>query len=228
MSDARDKMYKPPPPVAPEEPYLWRIDRWFPDLSAHTREQLKIYHNELIFFNGRMSLISPRTERIADLVHFADGIMGSRIVAGRMKVKEIFDLGSGNGIPGLVLATLNPDKMVRLVEADGRKIEFLKHCITKIGLKNCSTVHARLEDLKESVIKSATTRGLATISKALLLTRRCAATGCDFFHFKGQSWTKELAEIPSQVLASWDPHHAQDYELPESGPVMSIVITTKK
>lgn len=229
MRDARDRPFRPPTAVKePEETHYWRIDNWFSDLNPAIRAKLKLYHSELLTFNGRMSLISPRTEKAADLIHIADGILGSRIVGARLKVKEIFDLGSGNGVPGIVFATMFPDRMVRLVEADGRKIEFLKHCIGKLELKNCSTVHARLEDLKEGVIKAAMTRGLATISKALLLTRRCAANGCDFFHFKGQSWSKEVAEIPSQVLASWDPLHGGDYTLPEDGPVMTIVITARK
>lgn len=208
--------------------YSWRIPAWFPELPAPIVDKLKIYLDELLFFNAKMSLISPRTEANADFVHLADGLMGCRAFSESVKTSEIFDLGSGNGIPGLVFALLNPSKNVRLVEADGRKIQYLKHCISKMSLKNCSTVHARVEDLQEGSMKAAMTRGLASVSKCLLMSRRSAAPGCEFYHFKGQSWSKEIAEIPSQILAAWDLRHVIDYNLPESGPSMSIILTTKK
>jgi 16S rRNA (guanine527-N7)-methyltransferase len=205
----------------------WRIPEWFPRLSVDVEQKLRLFQRDLIHFNGRMSLISPRTEQTSDLTHIADGILGSEIVAKNLNSAEIFDLGSGNGIPGLIFALLNPKIQVRLVEADGRKIEFLKLCITRMGLKNTTTVHARLEDLKAGVITAAMSRGLASISKALLLARKSAANGCRYFHFKGQSWSKEMAEIPPQVLASWEPSHVKDYKLPAGSAEMSIVLTTR-
>lgn len=205
----------------------WRIPKWFPDLTEKTHLLLRSYLSELIHFNGRMNLISPRTEKFADQIHFADGILGSRIVLGMTAAPEIYDIGSGNGIPGLILATLDQGRRVILVDADARKIEFLKHCISRLGIKNCSTIHARLEDLPQRSIHCVVNRAFASISKSLLLSRKAAAEDCSFFHFKGHSWSSEVADIPSQILASWDPMHVKDYALPESETVLSIVLTKR-
>jgi 16S rRNA (guanine527-N7)-methyltransferase len=205
----------------------WRIPKWFPELSPEAVASLRAYHSELIYFNGRMNLISPRTEKTADLVHIADGILGSRAVLAMTKKKEIFDLGSGNGVPGIIMAMLDPTRSIRLVDADARKIEFLKHCIGRLGLKNCTTIHGRLEDLTVNTINAAVSRGFASVSKSLLLARRACTIGCEYFHFKGHGWATEVAEIPSQILAAWDPRHVSDYVLPESDMTMSIVITTR-
>jgi 16S rRNA (guanine527-N7)-methyltransferase len=213
--------------ILDSEGRYWRIPRWFPELGEQVHAQLRAYHAELVYFNGRMNLISPRTEKIADFVHIADGILGSRIVLASTNKTEIFDLGSGNGVPGLIMALLAPDRIIRLVDADARKIEFLKHCVSRFGLKNCFTIHARLEDLSPSTINAAVSRGFASVSKSLLMARRAAAIGCEFFHFKSQAWSTEVAEMPSQILASWDPRHVTDYKLPESDTAMSIVITTR-
>jgi len=226
--DERDrKGQKAPGDASSAGSEYWRIPEWFPQIPPETVQKLRVFQKDLIHFNGRMSLISPRTEQGSDLVHIADGIIGGEIVAKNLKAKEIFDIGSGNGIPGLVFALLHPQFQVRLVEADGRKIEFLKLCVARMGLKNCTTVHARLEDLKPGIIPSAMSRGLASISKALLLARRAAADGCQYFHFKGQSWSREMGEIPPQILASWEPSHVQDYKLPAGSAEMSIVLTTR-
>ena len=56
----------------------WRIPQWFDDLSDESLNRLKMFHMELISFNGRINLISPRTERNSDIIHFADSITAAR------------------------------------------------------------------------------------------------------------------------------------------------------
>lgn len=205
----------------------WRIDQWFPNLSEEIRAALKAYHTELLFFNSRINLISPRTEKIADLVHVADGILGSQAVLERTAAQEIFDIGSGNGIPGIVLALLDSKRSVVLIDSDSRKIEFMKHCVSRLDLPNCRVFHARFEEMPESSIKCAVSRGFASISKTLLLGRKVTAPKCEFYHFKGPAWSSEIAAIPSQIMAHWEPLHTCDYPLPLGESVMSIVLTKK-
>src|SRR5690606_29777913 len=191
-----------------------RTSEWLRDLSPATVSHLRVCHSELIFFNGRMNLISPRTELNADLVHFSDAILASRQIISLTKCRIFHDIGSGNGIPGIVMALLYPDIRVSLIDADARKVEFLKHIIARLELKNADTIHARLEDLESGTVKCAISRGFASISKALLMSRKAAALGCEFYHLKGPSWSKELAEVPSQILAHWEPEKVTDYSLP--------------
>lgn len=215
---------KAPPPIH----WNWRIAEWFKDLSDDTVQKLKIFHAELVSFNGRINLISPRTEQNADQIHFADGILGSKIIASSLKSNTIFDLGSGNGIPGLIFATLYPDIQVVPVEVDARKVEFLKHCAARMNLKNFRAVNARIEDLGEGLIHVGMSRGLASISKILLMTRKAAAPDCTFYHFKSESWASEVAEVPSQILAHWEFELLNEYSLPANGAKLFLVITKRK
>lgn len=208
--------------------HYWRIGKWFKDLSTQQIEQLKIYHSELIRFNGRINLISPRTEKVADQTHFADSILGGRVVLNSSSRSEIHDLGSGNGLPGLVMAVLASDRNFVLVDADARKVEFLKHSASRMELKNVNFVNGRLEDLPPESVRCAVSRGLASISKALLMSRKSASKDCEFYHFKGDSWSKEVAEIPSQVLAHWEFKHVEDYTLPESITKLSVILTKRR
>lgn len=88
--------------------------------------------------------------------------------------------------------------------------------------------HLRVEDLSEGVIKCAMARGLASVSKILVMARRACAPGSEFFHMKSDSWATEVAEIPSQALAHWEPRHLGDYRLPAGTTTYSIVVTQKK
>lgn len=204
---------------------FWRISQWFPKVSPEIVAKLRAFHAELLFFNGRMNLISPKTEKNADAIHIADGILGSIVVQKYANIDEIHDIGSGNGIPGIVFALLYPTIRVKLVDADARKIEFLRHCISRLGLTNCTALQSRFEDLPAGSVRFAMSRGFASVSKVLLAARRVATPDCIYFHFKGPSWSTEVASIPSQILAHWEPAHVSDYRLPEGDATMSIVIT---
>lgn len=206
----------------------WRIPEWFPELSTEQKDQLKLYHAELIKFNGRINLISPRSERNADLIHFADSILGCQAVLKRTKSKEFYDLGTGNGLPGMVLAIISPDRSVVLVDADARKTEFLKHIAARLNLQNVRVLNARVEDLAENSIQCGVCRGLASISKVLLMARRASAVNCEFYHFKGETWPNEVAEMPSQILAYWELGEVDNYKLPDGNIVLSVVQTRKK
>jgi 16S rRNA (guanine527-N7)-methyltransferase len=207
---------------------FWRLGKWFPELTPVQLEKLQIYHAELIKFNGRINLISPRSERTADLFHFADCILGARAVLKRTAKKEIYDLGSGNGLPGIVFGVLAPDRQMVLVDADARKVEFLKHIATRLNLSNVRTINGRLEDIAEGSIHAAVSRGLASISKALLMARKASAVGCEFYHFKGETWPNEVAEMPSQILAHWEPKEIDNYDLPEGSVTLTVVQTRRK
>lgn len=210
------------------EPAEWRIEKWFPEIPANQIAQLQVFHSELIKFNGKINLISPRTEKHADLIHIADGIIATRIVLEKTTQSVIHDLGSGNGIPGLIMAVLAPDRQIHLVDADSRKCEFIKHAAGKAGLRNVIVSQERVEDLGENSIHCATTRGLAAIAKTLVLMRKCAAPGCEVYHMKSDAWSTEIASIPSQVFAFWSAEHLVDYKLPESDVVYSVVLTSRK
>lgn len=205
----------------------WRIPEWFPDISKDKLEQLTSYHREIVEFNAKLNLISPRSVVNADRTHFADCILGTDIIYKDESPKEIYDLGSGNGFPGLIIAILHPETRVYGVESDARKAEFLRHCAHKVGATNFVPIHARAEQLKEGSIHFAVSRGFASISKALLLIRKSAAPNCRYFHFKTRSWSKEVAEIPAQIIAFWEPVLVKDYTLPDKEAELSLVLTKR-
>lgn len=206
---------------------MWRIREWFPKLSDEVSGKLKAFHYELIHFNGRINLISPRTERFADLIHFADSIMAAEVILAHTNKPEIYDIGSGNGIPGLVMAVLAPERKFVLIDKDARKIEFLKHCIARLSLKNASALQTRFEDIPDGAVTCAVSRGFASLSKALISARKACGLGTDYYHFKADSWVREVAEIPTQVCSLWSPELIKEYTLPDNGPKLAIVLTKK-
>ncbi len=201
---------------------------WFPELSDLTQKQLAIYLEELLKFNKAINLISVASAPRVETVHFADSILAGKLIYPMLHPgKEVFDFGSGNGFPGIAMAAMYPDYNFTLIERDGRKVEFLKHTISRTELKNVKTLVLSVEDLPESSCHNVVTRGFAALHRCMLIARRPMAKGGRLFHLKGDSFASELASVPSQLFSHWNASLLGDYKLPETNSVETIVLTEK-
>jgi 16S rRNA (guanine527-N7)-methyltransferase len=89
--------------------------------------------------------IGSSTVERADEVHISDSLSGLEFEPIR-SAERIADLGSGAGLPGLVLAAVLPDVRIDLIESLARRCEFLRDAIDRMGLGNASVVCRRSED----------------------------------------------------------------------------------
>lgn len=153
--------------------------------------------------------------------------MACREIAKSAKIDELYDVGSGNGFPGIVYAILYPQTKLKLIESDQRKAEFLKHLTTHLRLTNVEVINQNVEKLPHGTIKYAISRGFASIAKTVLVARRLTATGGIYFHLKGEEWGNEIAEIPTQLCSFWIPSLLAEYRLP-IGEVRFAVVRTEK
>jgi len=206
---------------------LWRVPQWFPKLSPQILETMRLFHVELLHFNAKVNLIGRGTERDADEAHMADSIMGSELLLKHCKAQIIYDIGSGNGLPGIALAIMDPARKLKLVEKDARKSEFLKQIIFRLKLSNAEVLNVRLEEIAQGTIDAAVSRGFATISKALLIGNKAFHKDSMYYHFKTTTWSTEIAEIPSQLCAIWSPELVGEYSLPHAQARRAVVVTKK-
>lgn len=206
----------------------WRINAWFPELSSVINDTLKKYRDELMSANKAIPLISVKTIFHADALHFADSIMASKIIQeSDPSLDEIYDLGSGNGFPGVVFSILFPKIKVVLVENDLKKADFLKKLAETLGLKNISVRSIPLESLPANSVKNCMTRGLSNLSKSILLARRIVPIGGSFYHLKGDSWSGEVGDIPTQLCSVWTPSLVKLYKLPIGDFKLAVIKTEK-
>lgn len=205
----------------------WRVHDWFPELPTDCVKALRIFNDELLKFNPKINLISRKTEATVDQVHFADSIMAGKLVLQANRATSILDIGSGNGFPGLVMAALAPDRRFILLDKDVRKIEFLKHSISKMGLSNVSTHNGLIEDFKSERFSCAISRGFASLTGSLIAARKVISSEGEYYHMKSSNWVREVAEIPTQICSAWSPRLLSDYQLPASSVVMSLVVARK-
>lgn len=206
----------------------WRLQEWFDDIDLHTQAQLKTFQEELIRANRTLSLVGPKTVFFADAIHFADSILGYRTIVQNTKLPdEIYCVGAGNGFPGVVIGVLAAQKKIIILEPDVRKVEFLNSIIKTLNLSNVSVLAKSLDQMPENSIHTIIGRGFGSISKSIMLARRCVARGGTFFHYKGEEWGVELSEIPTQLCSLWSPSLVGDYKLPVGNMKFSVIKTDK-
>ena len=112
----------------------------------------------------------------------------------------LIDLGSGAGLPGIVLALLLPDVSVTLLERMARRTEFLRECVRELGLSNVEVVEAQAEEaagrLTADVI---TARAVAPLVRLAPLALALVRPGGLVLAIKGAGAERELA-VARRVL----------------------------
>lgn len=113
-----------------------------------------------------INLVAPQTLDVAEQRHFEDSLQLVPLIPA--EAKTLFDLGSGAGFPGLVIAMARPDLDVRLIESDARKCSFLSAVSRETGTK-VSVFNGRIETARAAlpVPDVVTARALAPLEKLL-------------------------------------------------------------
>jgi 16S rRNA (guanine527-N7)-methyltransferase len=114
---------------------------------------------------------------------------------------SLADIGSGAGLPGIVLALLRPGVRVTLVEAMARRVAFLEECVAELDLANVDVVRGRAEDLAgHLVVDVVTARAVAPLDKLAGLCVGLLRPGGKALAMKGASAETELT-MARPVLA---------------------------
>jgi 16S rRNA (guanine527-N7)-methyltransferase len=136
-------------------------------------------------------LIGPReVPRLWDR-HLLNCAVVAELVGGRCRT--LVDIGSGAGLPGLVLAMVLPDVAVTLLEPMERRCRFLAGCVIELELANVTVLRARAED---ATVKAdvATARAVAPLPRLAELAVGLVRPGGMVLAIKGRTAVQELAE----------------------------------
>lgn len=173
-------------------------------------------------WNPAINLVAPSTLSDLEERHISDSLQLANLAdrpAGLW-----LDIGSGGGLPGLVLATCHRDCEIRLVDSDRRKVAFLQAAIRELALEKCTAVASRIEDLPPASADNLSARALAPLVRLMpYLARHLAQNGTAWL-MKGRNWQAELetaretwkfhvvvhpsaTDPSSAILAIRDVHH---------------------
>ena len=112
---------------------------------------------------------------------------------------RLLDVGSGGGLPGVVIAALNPQIDVSCVDAVGKKAAFIRQVAGELRLHNLHAEHARVEQLKLPAFNIVTSRAFASLTDFTRLTRKHLAAGGAWVAMKGKHPAEEIESLPADV-----------------------------
>ena len=160
-------------------------------VSRETLDRLKRYAALLEDWSARINLGSKGSINDLWRRHFWDSAQLTELIPPASTT--LIDLGSGAGFPGLVLAIMQPELRVTLVEATGKKCRFLEAVAGELQLKT-RILNERVEDLPPERFDLITARACAPLPLLLSYAQRFWGEGSRALFHKGQNLASELTE----------------------------------
>ncbi|RKF19121.1 16S rRNA (guanine(527)-N(7))-methyltransferase RsmG [Altericroceibacterium spongiae] len=143
--------------------------------------------------NQRQNLVAEKSLDYVWQRHLADSAQLLDYVP--RETQPWLDLGTGAGFPGLVIAAMNPDWDVVLVESRKRRVEWLESVCADLKLTKCCVKGARLEQVVSFPAAVISARAFAPLPRLLNLAARFSTPNTIWVLPKGRSAAQELSEL---------------------------------
>jgi 16S rRNA (guanine527-N7)-methyltransferase len=111
---------------------------------------------------------------------------------------RLLDVGSGGGLPGIVIATCRPEISVTCMDAVAKKVAFIRQAAGALGLPNLHGLHGRVETLHD-LFDIITSRAFSTLADFTAWSAGALAVDGVWMAMKGKPPTDEIAALPSTV-----------------------------
>lgn len=175
--------------------------------------------------NARQNLVSQASLGALWQRHIADSAQILTVPRETLPAGEWLDLGTGAGFPGLVIAILQPQRAVTLIDSRRLRTEWLIRAAAELGLAHVRVVRAQVEDYappRTAQVISA--RAFAPLARLLALSARFSTPQTLWLLPKGAKARQELAELPGAWQHTF--HVEQSLTDDAAGVIVGHVLAT--
>jgi 16S rRNA (guanine527-N7)-methyltransferase len=185
--------------------------------------QAKVYARLLTEVGTERGVVGPaEAARIWDRHLLNCGVI-SRLIPARC---TLVDLGSGAGLPGIVLAIMLPHARVTLLEPLARRVDFLEECVAALGLRNAEVLRGRGEEFAGKLSADVvTSRAVAPLDRLAGLSAGLARSGGRVLAMKGASAPAELARARPALARLGITDARVEVARSQDGAVSATVVT---
>lgn len=189
-------------------------------LSEQQLTQCVSYVELLDKWNSAYNLTSVRDPKEMLIKHVMDSLM----VAPHLVGNTFIDVGTGPGLPGVLLAIYYPDKHFTLLDSLGKRIRFLNQVKMQLGLTNITPLQSRVEEhLPELGYDGVISRAFASLTDMLTWCKHLPAANGQFFAMKGAAVQEEIAALPDFVKVMT----IYNLQIPELDAQRNLVVLAK-
>ena len=175
-------------------------------------ELTKIFVEEIIKFNKAHNIVGRFTEKEINLLDVLDC---QSILPYTSSAKKILDIGSGAGLPGLIIAIHQPETEVTMSEKNKKKAYFIKKTIRTLQLTNANILDEAITPtlITESKFDIVTARALASALKIIKMSKHLLSKEGKFLLMKGaiEKINEEVAQLENNTY-SYTIHKTKNIE----------------
>lgn len=177
--------------ASPESRLRAGVEKLSLSLPDGAMDKLLAYLALLVKWNGAYNLTAIREPEQMVIKHLLDSLSIVPHVQGR----SLIDVGTGAGLPGLVLAIVKPELDVTLLDSNGKKVRFLRQVIADLTISNANAVQTRVEEFDRQ-FDLVSSRAFATLADMANGSQQLLADNGEFLAMKGVYPTEEIAALP--------------------------------
>lgn len=131
------------------DPERWFRD-WFPVADPDAGRRIGIFLEELEQWNQRINLTGISRDQWMDRIVAESAVLATLVPSGSFGRAAWMDMGTGAGIPGLIIASMFPGQRICLVDSRGKKTDFIRHAAARMNLPEVEIISDRLESIPKS------------------------------------------------------------------------------
>ncbi|WP_151777351.1 16S rRNA (guanine(527)-N(7))-methyltransferase RsmG [Acinetobacter brisouii] len=164
------------------------------DLNENALNLLLKYQDALVLWNKAYNLTAIRDPKEMLVKHLLDSLS----ILTSLPEGRLLDIGTGGGMPGMIIALCQPERECVLLDSNGKKIRFLKQFIADLKLPNVTAVQTRVENedsIRElGTFDVITSRAFASLTDFIEASKPYMHTGSYICAMKGLIPNEEVTE----------------------------------
>ena len=200
-------------------PGLPSLREWFMrsrlPLSEKQIQQVWQYHNLLRKRNAEYDLTRIYQFDNMVLKHYVDCVLAAKLLEWKLP-SPLLDIGTGAGLPGILLKIACPETEMILSEGRHKRIDFLHEVVQTLGLKGIEIYEGKIYPSFSRSVNGVITRALESIPKTLDRVKKSLVPGGRAIFMKGPGCREELAEAVRVFGDSYKPIQDISYTIPHS------------
>lgn len=172
------------------------------DFQEEKSEKLYQFMNLILEWNEKINVTAIRDEKMFIVKHFIDSLIIGKLLG---NTKNVLDIGTGGGFPGIPLKIYYPEKNFTLIDSVNKKVTVVNDVIDKLGLSTIEALHIRAEDLARNVryreqFGVVVTRAVSKLSTIVEYMLPFTEMGGRAICMKGPNAEQEIFEAKAAIL----------------------------
>ena len=198
------------------------------ELTDKHAELFDKYYRILIEYNQRFNITAITEKEEVYKKHFIDSVLGVDKFCG----KTLIDVGSGGGFPAIPIKIMKEDIHLTLLEATGKKCEFLRAVVKELELKNVTVLNGRAEDFAKDEkyreqFDMCSARAVARLNTLVEYCMPFVKVNGEFISFKGDA-IEEVKEAERAIkILGGEIKEVKEYTLEDAKRALVVVKKVK-